>query len=90
LLGEYLAYVHVKNAVWILDRRSEDGTEFWKPVWAPYRKGFANLTKLIGVLQDLGYQGYVSVEDFSNEVDTDTKLRDNLDFLKNIYLRGNA
>jgi sugar phosphate isomerase/epimerase len=84
LLGEYLAYVHIKNAVWTVDRTGADGTEFWKPVWAPYRKGYANLTKLIGVLQDLGYQGYVSVEDFSNELDTYAKLRDNLDFLKTL------
>jgi sugar phosphate isomerase/epimerase len=84
LLGEYLAYVHIKNAVWTVDRTGADGTEFWKPVWAPYRKGYANLTKLIGVLQEIGYQGYVSVEDFSNEADTYTKLRNDLDFLKNI------
>lgn len=87
LLGPYLAYAHVKNAVWIMD--GTDGTELrtaarWKPVWAPYQKGFANLTKLISVLKDMGYQGYISVEDFSNEVETYTKLRDNLQFLKRI------
>jgi sugar phosphate isomerase/epimerase len=90
LLGEYLAYVHIKNAVWTVDHLGADGTEFWKPVWAPYRKGYANLTKLINILQELGYQGYVSVEDFSNEVDTHTKLRDNLDFLKSICQGGRA
>ena len=89
LLGPYLAYVHVKNAVWIPDKTGIDGTESgawarWKPVWAPYQKGFANLTKLLSVLKDRGYRGYISVEDFSNEVETYAKLRENLQFLKSI------
>ncbi|HEX3045128.1 MAG TPA: sugar phosphate isomerase/epimerase family protein [Bacillota bacterium] len=89
LLGQYLAYVHIKNAVWIPDKTDIDGTELheytrWKPVWAPYRKGFANLSGLISVLKDMGYRGYISVEDFSNEMETYDKLRDNLRFLKSI------
>lgn len=82
LLGEYLAHVHLKNAVWKLNRVTEDGIDIWKPEPAPCKKGFADLKKLIGVLQDAGYNGYVSVEDFSNEKDTYTKLKENLEFLR--------
>ena len=40
------------------------------------------LKKLIGVLQDADYNGYVSVEDFSNEKYTYTELKENLEFLR--------
>lgn len=84
LLGEYLSHVHVKNAVWKLNATTEDGVEVWKPTWAPYKKGYADLKKLLQVLRDINYEGYVSVEDFSNEEDTYTKLKGNIDFLKSI------
>jgi sugar phosphate isomerase/epimerase len=84
LLGEYLAYVHIKNAVWQKSEASEKGSDIWKPVWAPFRKGYANLEKLFSVLRELGYDGYLSVEDFTNEEDTLTKLKNNLEYLKSI------
>ncbi len=84
LLGEYLAYVHVKNAVWNLSEPLENGAQTWKASWTPFKKGCANLTKLITVLKGLGYDGYLSIEDFSNEEDTLSKLTDNIEFLKSI------
>lgn len=84
LLGEYLAYIHVKNAVWNMTETLENSAQVWKPVWAPFKKGYANLTKLLTVLKEIGYDGYISIEDFSNEGDTLSKLRNNLEFLKTI------
>lgn len=84
LLGEYLAHVHIKNAVWKLNETEVDGTEVWSPTWAPFKKGYADIRKLITVLKDIGYEGYVSVEDFSNAEDTYTKLKSNIEFLRSL------
>lgn len=82
LLGEYLAHVHMKNAIWKLKGFTEDGIEIWKPEFSPFNKGYADLRKLIRVLLDTGYNGYLSVEDFSNEKETHAKLKENLEFLR--------
>ncbi len=84
LLGEYLTHVHVKNGVWNLIETTDDGVEIWKPGWAPFKKGHADIKKLLQVLKDVNYQGYVSVEDFSNEEDTYSKLKNNIDYLRKI------
>ncbi|NLU53356.1 MAG: sugar phosphate isomerase/epimerase [Clostridiaceae bacterium] len=84
LLGEYLAYVHVKNAAWVKKETTKNGSDIYQPVSVPLTKGFANLEKLMAVLHELGYDGYISVEDFSNEEDTLTKLRNNLAYLKKL------
>lgn len=84
LLGEYLSYVHVKNAVWKKTETLENGQEIWKPEWSPLMKGYANIPKLISNLKETGYDGYLSVEDFSNEEDTETKLKNNLRFLMSV------
>lgn len=84
LLGEYLSYVHVKNAVWKKIDTLDNGQEVWKPAWAPLKKGYANISKLVSILREMGYNGYLSVEDFSNEEDTLDKLKSNIAFLKSL------
>jgi len=100
ILGDYLAYIHVKNALWHQRYKASQSTgEFsadsdkctdtlsveWNVQWCPMNKGCANLEKLAEALKKKGYSGYVSVEDFSNEKDTITKLIGNLKYLKNIF-----
>jgi sugar phosphate isomerase/epimerase len=84
LLGPYLAHVHVKNAIWQQTETTPDGVQVWQPTWAPVKSGFADLRRLARVLKEAGYQGYLSLEDFSNEEDTESKLRNNLAFMKEI------
>ncbi len=84
LLGSYLAHVHVKNALWELVETTAANIKVWKPVWSPVKAGYADLAKLVQVLKDHRYQGYLSLEDFSNEDDTRTKLQDNLEYLKQL------
>ncbi len=84
LLDDYLAYVHVKNALWEKAGVLDNGSQIWKPIWTPLKKGCANLTKLIATLREMGYNGYISIEDFSNEEDTVSKLRNNLAYLKGL------
>lgn len=84
LLGEHLAYIHIKNAVWNRTESTITDAEVWKPVCAPIKKGFANLEKMIKNLKEIGYDGYLSIEDFSNDSTTEEKLKDNLQFLRKI------
>ena len=86
LLGEYLAIVHVKNGVWKKIDTSEDGVEIWKPSWVPYKKGIVDFKNLIRILKDINYTGYMSIEDFSNEEDTYSKLKGNIQYLKQLVL----
>ena len=82
ILGEYLAHVHVKNAAMTIKSRDELGANVWSGDFAPFKEGSMYIPKLFKALKARGYNGFVSVEDFSNESDTDTKLKDNLEFLK--------
>ena len=84
LLGNHLSHVHVKNSMWQLVETSPDGVEKWRPTWAQFKKGYADLGRLIKILRETGYGGYVSVEDFSNVEDTVTKLKNNLAFLRQL------
>lgn len=84
LLGKYLNHVHVKNSIWKLTETSEAGVEKYEPTFAQFWKGYADLGKLLQVLRDVGYDGFVSVEDFSNVEDTVTKLQNNLAYLKTL------
>ena len=84
LLGEYLSHIHLKNAVWELKETTGDGVNVWKQTWVPLNKGYADIKKLVKVLKDTGYEGFMSLEDFTNETDTYTKLKNCIDFLKSI------
>jgi sugar phosphate isomerase/epimerase len=86
LLGEYLAHVHVKNSKWELSETTEAGVQIWKPTWATFKRGFADITKFMQILIEIGYDKYISIEDFSNEEDTYTKLKNNIEFLKSIKI----
>ena len=82
ILGEYLAHVHVKNAILTPKKRDEFGANVWSGDFAPFKEGSMYLPGLIKALKERNYTGFISVEDFSNECGTDEKLKDNLEFLK--------
>ena len=70
MLGDYLAHVHIKNARLVADGEDEFGSAKWKQDWCPLNKGMANLKKVLEALVAVGYDGALSVEDFSNEMPT--------------------
>lgn len=88
ILGDYLAHVHLKNAAWIPDGE-ENGALKFKPDWAPFKEGFANFPAVFQALKAVGYDGWVTFEDFSTQ-DTLTKLRDNLAYIKSIVEGGDG
>ncbi|GAA4264527.1 sugar phosphate isomerase/epimerase family protein [Frondihabitans peucedani] len=83
LLGEYLAHVHVKNARWVADgERSADGSLTWRHEWAPLRDGQADVGRYLTDLRDHGYDGWVTIEDFSTDLPLEERLRDDLAYLR--------
>ena len=90
MLGSYLAHVHVKNAVLAPGGEDEFGATKYNQVWAPMKKGSANLAAMIKALVKVGYDGVLSVEDFSNEKPTREKLEENIAYLKQLIAAAKA
>jgi sugar phosphate isomerase/epimerase len=88
LLGEYLDHVHIKNTKWEIKEVKEDGQHVWEAKWCPLKKGQAKLDILIGALKSIGYDGYLSFEDFSTESTTDEKLKDNIEYIKDLVAKA--
>jgi sugar phosphate isomerase/epimerase len=85
LLGEYLAHVHVKNARWVNDgERRGDGSLDWRHEWAPLRDGQADVGRYLTDLADHGYDGWVTIEDFSTDLPLAERTRDNLAYLHSL------
>ncbi len=71
LLGPYLSHVHVKNMQWVKSGE-RDGAAVWESQASSMRQGQADWGKIAAALKKVGYQGWLSLEDFS---DRDTKLK---------------
>ena len=82
IIGEYLAHVHLKNAMWQVAGTNK-GAVKWQCNFAPLRTGQADCDAFIKALRTVGYDGWVSFEDFSAG-DTRDKLVDNLAYIKSL------
>jgi len=78
LLGHYLRHVHVKNSAW-----SRERTGAWGAEAARLDEGIVDWKRVADDLRAIGYDGYLSLEDFS-ELDTLTKLKRDLAYLKSL------
>jgi sugar phosphate isomerase/epimerase len=83
LLGDYLAHVHVKNAVWVNSGETdESGAVIYRNEWAPLRSGQGSVLQYFKALAAFGYDGWVTVEDFSTELPLAERTTGNLDYLR--------
>jgi sugar phosphate isomerase/epimerase len=80
LLGPYLGHVHVKNAAF--QRPTEGGV--WRSHWAPLNDGVVDFLALWDALRNLSYDGWVTVEDFSQAYPSRDALRANIEFLRRL------
>jgi sugar phosphate isomerase/epimerase len=81
-LGPYLAHVHVKNSGWRQRGRRADGSLAWQAEWAPLDAGIVNLPELFAALRAIGYDDWISVEDFTTEPPLSDRVRKNLHYLR--------
>jgi sugar phosphate isomerase/epimerase len=84
LLGEYLALVHVKNAKLVKGDAGPAGVQTWKREWAELREGFANWADLIRAMKAVGYDGWLSLEDFTEKRSTEEKMTDAIGLLREL------
>jgi len=84
ILGDYLAHVHVKNARWRPGEKDESGTLHWIAESARVNEGVANWGEILADLRAVGYDGYLSFEDFSSGMTTDEKLSFNLAYMRRL------
>ncbi len=82
ILGPYLAHVHLKNARWFPKRYRTDRSVEWTADWAPVHKGLVDARDLFRSLLAVGYDDWVTLEDFSIERPLDDRLAENLAFVK--------
>ena len=91
LLGPYLAHVHVKNGGWLAAQEpvSELREIRWSSNWTGVREGIVPWGQVIADLQSVGYDGYLGIEDFSNQYGTDQMLRETVHYLKALLGESN-
>jgi sugar phosphate isomerase/epimerase len=83
MLGDYLAHVHVKNAVWVReDQPDASGATVYRNDWAPLQSGQGSVLNYFQALSDFGYDGWVTVEDFSTELPLKERIAGNLEYLR--------
>jgi sugar phosphate isomerase/epimerase len=90
LLGPYLAHVHIKNVRWVADAADNDGIVAWREEWAPLRTGQADVRGYLAALVRHGYDGWVTLEDFSTELPLAQRTADNLAFVRDAWARATA
>ena len=81
-LGPYLDLVHIKNAKWV--KKEVDGKEKYAADWAPFTDGHADFEKIFRALKTVGYDGYVSFEDFSSAETSDEKLKTDINYIRSM------
>ncbi|KTR16337.1 MULTISPECIES: sugar phosphate isomerase/epimerase family protein [Curtobacterium] len=85
LLGPYLAHAHVKNARWVdTGGTRADGSRVWQHEWAPLRDGQASVSEYLDALRQVGYDGWVTIEDFSTDLPLAERTADNLAYLRSL------
>jgi len=87
MLGKYVAHVHVKNSRWDVVGATRDGAVAWKPTFAPMKNGCVDFEALLRALKAVGYNGWLSFEDFNTAMKTDDKLKEDIKYLKAIERR---
>lgn len=83
-LGPYLAHVHMKNTRWEPGEVLDDGTVRWTATWAPVPEGIADVRSIMGALRAVGYDAWITFEDFSTDHPVEANLERNLAYIKAI------
>jgi len=94
LLGPYLAHVHAKNSAASACAATGPQSRLFQTGAAPMREGAVDFAAVFRALRQVGYDGWIAVEDFYTGAPLAARIPDDLCFLKNIeaFVRssGNA
>ena len=83
LLGPYVSHVHIGNAVPVAGERTDAGVTPWSFDFCDLRDGIANIEQIVADLVAVGYQGYLSLEDFGPGEDEE-KVRSQGAYLRSL------
>lgn len=78
IMGEYLAYIHCKNAAYL----HEDGR--WQQRWASLPEGIARFPEIVTALKDIDFQGYLSIEDLRKGLTAEERVGAGIAYLKGL------
>jgi sugar phosphate isomerase/epimerase len=78
IMGEYLAYIHCKNAAW----RRENGR--WVQAWESLEDGIADYGEIVTALKDIGFDGYLCIEDLRGGLTPEERIGKAIRYLKGL------
>jgi sugar phosphate isomerase/epimerase len=81
LLGPYIGHVHLGGRAPKQGNRQTDGTVNWYWEGTSLAEGLLNVKKAISDLKSIGYDKFISVEDFRN-MPAEAMLKENLAYLR--------
>lgn len=82
LLGDYLAHIHVGAHRPEPGEVDEMGTRKWQWPACPMGSGLYSYQKMMEVLRKIGYEGFISIEDFGADRSDEEKLRGGIEYLR--------
>ncbi len=80
LIRPYLAHCHIGNGLLVTDGRDGNGQQQWKWEFCGLREGVADIPQIVRDLQDVGYEGHLSLEEFGPG-DDEEKIRREAEYL---------
>jgi len=83
LLAPYLAHCHIGNGLLVKDGRDQTGMQKWKWDFAELQEGVADIPQIVRDLQEVGYAGYLSLEEFGPG-DDDEKVKREAEYLRRL------
>ena len=83
LLGPYLAHCHIGNGRPVVTGRDDTGAQVWEWDFADIREGIADIAGIVRDFKDVGYAGYLSLEDFGPG-DDDAKVGEQGAYLRRL------
>ena len=82
-LGPYLAHCHIGGSRPVLKPGDGGARDEWSWEFCDLRRGIANIPGILDDFRHVGYEGWLSLEDFSPG-DDETKLREQCAWLKSL------
>lgn len=84
MIGQYLTHVHVKNASYASLVSDDITAAKWKAQWSAIDKGAVHWHSVLKALKAIGYDGWLSMEDFSSSQPTESLLQHNISYIKSL------